>query len=185
MKIYTIYKAKNLINEKCYIGFDSCWPKRKNKHLYCNTNYIFHNAIQKYGKDAFVWEILYQSKERDHTLKVMEEFFIKENNSHYLNGHGYNMTYGGNGTFGYIHSLETKEKIGNSWKGKKHSEETKKKLSENMIGQEAWNKGIPNIHAQGAKWYNNGEICRFSKEPLDFPWVLGRLKFQAGKTLLA
>jgi len=130
MKIYTIYKAKNLINGKCYIGFDSCWPKRKNKHLYCNTNYIFHNAIQKYGKDAFVWEILYQSKERDHTLKVMEEFFIKENNSHYLNGHGYNMTYGGNGTFGYIHSLETKEKIGNSWKGKKHSEETKKKMSE-------------------------------------------------------
>jgi len=86
---------------------------------------------------------------------------------------------------GKVLSEEHKQKISIANTGKKHSEETKKKLSENMIGQEAWNKGIPNIHAQGAKWYNNGEICRFSKEPLDFPWVLGRLKFQAGKTLLA
>ena len=130
MKIYTIYKSTNTINGKSYVGFDSCWPKRKEKHLYCNTNYIFHNAIQKYGKDCFLWEILYQSKERDHTLKVMEEFFIKENNSYYKNGFGYNMTYGGNGTFGYNHTKETRKKIGNSWKGKKHSEETKKKMSE-------------------------------------------------------
>jgi phage pi2 protein 07 len=31
MKIYTIYKATNTINGKSYVGFDSCWPKRKEK----------------------------------------------------------------------------------------------------------------------------------------------------------
>jgi len=28
-KIYTVYKVENKINKKCYIGYDSNWPKRK------------------------------------------------------------------------------------------------------------------------------------------------------------
>ena len=31
-EIFSIYKATNLINDKCYIGFDSNWPNRKNIH---------------------------------------------------------------------------------------------------------------------------------------------------------
>ena len=63
----TIYKATNKINGKSYIGFDSAWPKRMNRHLE-NANYNregkFYDAIRKYGWDKFQWQILYQSERK-------------------------------------------------------------------------------------------------------------------------
>lgn len=44
------------------------------------------------------------------------------------------------------------------------------------IGEEAWNKGVPNIKTRGTKFYNNGNIQKMlfpGKEPKG--WVLGRL----------
>lgn len=61
---------------------------------------IFHKAMKKYGIENFDWEILYQSMERDHTLKTMEPYFIQEQNSFIPNG--YNMTRGGDGVFGRV-----------------------------------------------------------------------------------
>ena len=53
MKIYTIYKITNLINNKSYIGFDCRWPKRKQIHIYqatkYNCQYLLHKAIRKYN----------------------------------------------------------------------------------------------------------------------------------------
>lgn len=145
--IYTIYKATNKINGKCYIGFDNNWPTRKRAHKLAKRKYVFHNAIRKYGWGAFEWEILYQSKDREYTLKIMEPYFIKENNS-FIDNNGYNMTYGGEGTIGIKKTLteEHKNKIGLSglgrkaWnKGKKglfkHSEEHKKYISEIQKGK--------------------------------------------------
>jgi len=100
MDIYSIYKVTNKINGKVYIGFDSKWPNRKNEHMR-QTKYLgraFNNALKKYGFDSFDWEVIYQSKDREHTLNIMEPFFIQEYNSF---GSGYNMTKGGEGTFGY------------------------------------------------------------------------------------
>jgi group I intron endonuclease len=78
MKIYTIYKSTNKNNQKSYIGFDSNWPKRKNKHkqLFSKKNTKFYSAIKKYGWDSFEWTILYQSKDKNHTLNEMENFFM-------------------------------------------------------------------------------------------------------------
>lgn len=102
-----IYRALNTINNKAYIGFDSHWPTRKREHLreafkahHNAYNTIFHNAIRKYGTKAFIWEIIYQSMDKAHTLNIMEPLFIKEHNSYYLTGLGYNMTLGGGGTLG-------------------------------------------------------------------------------------
>jgi group I intron endonuclease len=126
MNIYTIYKATNKTNGKCYIGFDSNWPKRKFDHLSNqNKKNKFYNAIRKYGCDNFSWEIVYQSKERTHTLNVMENYFIRENNSY---NNGYNSTFGGEGRKGSL-SQETKLKMSLSKLGKKISEETKNKIS--------------------------------------------------------
>jgi group I intron endonuclease len=135
MKIYTIYKAINLTNGKCYIGFDSNWPKRKYNHKkrYKNYNLKFYDAIKKYGWDNFEWEIIYQSLDGPHTLNYMEKYFIEAFNSL---KNGYNMTLGGEGTIGYKHSEESilKNKMKNSginhynW-GKHISEETKSKIS--------------------------------------------------------
>jgi|GEM_PF-2535757 len=129
MKIYTIYKATNIINKKVYIGFDSNWPKRMYNHnrdaFNINTktyNTVFHRAIRKYGKDIFSWEVLYQSKDREHTLKEMERYFIKEFKSfiYYKNFNGYNMTLGGDGIGGNKCSKERKRKISEKLKGNKN-----------------------------------------------------------------
>jgi hypothetical protein len=77
--------------------------------------------------------------------------YIIEYNSYYMNGNGYNMTYGGEGTNGYIFTEEDKQKMGesqkkrfenpeeiqkNSERGKKYYEdhpEAIKKISERVI----------------------------------------------------
>lgn len=151
--IYTIYKATNNVNGKFYIGFASKWPQRKNSHKWYSKKRknIFYNAIRKYGWEAFSWEVIYQSKDKDHTLKEMEPYFIKENKS-YDRNFGYNMTIGGEGTFGYVHinhpmkgkpqSEESKEKNRQSQIGRKHSEETKRKISESNKGKHNYSEEI-------------------------------------------
>ncbi len=127
----TIYMITNLKDGKAYVGFDSKWPSRKAVHI-CeaitrkNRKYPLYNAIRKYGLDNFRWDILYQNKDREHTLNIMETKFIINQNTHFKEGHGYNMTYGGEGAKGWI-----------------PSEETKKKISESNLGKKAWNKGKP------------------------------------------
>ena len=126
----TIYKSTNTINGKSYIGFDSAWPKRMNRHLE-NANYNregkFYDAIRKYGWDKFQWEILYQSKDKEHTLNVMETQFIREYNTF---NQGYNMTEGGEGCFG-----ATSNKI---WINDGHNH---KRLEKDQSIPEGWTKG--------------------------------------------
>lgn len=137
--IYSIYKATNTTNGKVYIGFDSKWPSRKRKHknVMEKCDYNFHKALKKYGWDNFVWEIIYQSKDKSHCLKFMEPYFINEYNS-FIDG--YNMTLGGDGNFGLKHTEETKRKISKINKGNKYSEgrilsqDTKNKISKSLIG---------------------------------------------------
>jgi group I intron endonuclease len=159
-KIYTIYKIENLVNGKCYIGFDSDWPRRVTDHKSYNyserdkKNKLLYKAFQKYGLDQFEFEPIYRSHNKEHTLNVMENYYIKSHDSHFKDGWGYNMSYGGEGQLGYKHSKETKIKMsvshrgrkisekhrqklcgeGNPFFGKKHSEESKKKMSKSSSG---------------------------------------------------
>ena len=133
--MYTIYKVKNKINGKAYIGFDSNWPSRKSVHI-CeaitrqNKKYPLYRAIRKYGIENFEWKVLYQSNDRDHTLNVIENKMILEHNTHFKDGHGYNMTYGGEGTLGWIPSEETKRKIGLANSRSTLTEDGRKRKSE-------------------------------------------------------
>ena len=99
MNIYSIYKVTCLINNKIYIGFDSNWPRRTWEHKYKHTkeDSKFYRALRKHSFKNFKWEVIYQSSDREHTLKVMEPFFIKEYNSFKK---GYNSTVGGDGVSG-------------------------------------------------------------------------------------
>lgn len=108
--IHTIYKSVNTKTGKVYIGFDSNWPNRMKVHKSASKkqDYKFYRAIRKYGWDAFEWSAIYQSHDKDHTLKVMETFFIEEYDSFH---NGYNSTKGGDGIFGLIHSEKTKKTI--------------------------------------------------------------------------
>ena len=140
-KIYTIYRATNIINNKAYIGFDSNWPTRKGSHLRCaaKENYphiAFYNAIRKYGADNFQWEIIYQSTDGAHTLTIMEPFFIKEFNSFLYaeDSMGYNMTLGGEGTLGRTQLKSSKEKIRDSQIGKIVPDTVCEKISKSKKG---------------------------------------------------
>lgn len=124
MSIYSIYKATNIINGKIYIGFTSRWPERKDEHIGSankKSNQLFHKAIKKYGSEAFIWEVICQSKNYNHLLLVMEPYFIKDYNSFYLNGQGYNMTLGGEGNVGYIHTEEHRKNNSLAKKGRPSS----------------------------------------------------------------
>jgi group I intron endonuclease len=165
--IYYIYRITNTsINpSKSYIGFTSKNPEERFKeHLYDashkldfrNSKYgrLLPKAIRKYSPKSFALDILYCSQDEEHTLKYMEEYFIRLYQTHYKEGQGYNMTYGGEGTKGHLYNIteETKLKISNSMKGKKktkehqdhinasrkgykHSEETCKKISAIQLGK--------------------------------------------------
>ena len=135
MSLYSIYLATNLINGKQYVGFDSCWPRRMRKHSRVKDDTAIHKAIQKYGNEAFRWQVLYQSKDREHPLNIMEPYFIKEYGTY---GNGYNQTFGGEAPMlGKKHTEESKRSMSFNTSGKKnpmygkvHSEETRRKIRE-------------------------------------------------------
>lgn len=148
MTTYTIYKATNTVNNKVYVGITSRnWAERKLEHEQSSFwkttpayNHLFHSAIRKYGVGAFVWDSIYQSTDKESTINCMEEHFIREYNSHYLDGHGYNMTYGGQGNFGYVFSTAHRRKISESQLGKTVSKEARHKMSiaDRSKGSKMW-----------------------------------------------
>lgn len=85
----------------------------------------------KYGIENFEFEIIYQSKDIEHALKIMEPYFIKLFDTY---NNGYNRTLGGDGTLGRIVSQETKEKLRILKTGTKHSKDTKLKMSKSRTG---------------------------------------------------
>lgn len=93
--IYSIYKITNKVNSKVYIGFTQNLQRRWWAHRSFNGSKTkaLYLSMQKYGRDNFCLDVLYQSKDQIHTLKVMEPFFIKEYKAHGCGG--YNMNGGG------------------------------------------------------------------------------------------
>jgi len=149
MIIYSIYKIVNILNGKIYIGFTSKIKPIRRWYEHVNSanngsNILLHRAIRKYGIDNFIFTVIYQSLDRDYTLRVMEPKFISEYKT--FSKTGYNLTSGGEGTFGFtkapwnkdkvgIYSLETLKKLSEKAKkrispriGTKHSTETKIKM---------------------------------------------------------
>jgi group I intron endonuclease len=153
MKPYgIIYKATNLINGKCYIGQTTRgFEKRVREHnnLSGNTKgYYFHNAVRKYGKDNFEWEILCECESKT-MLDIMETFKIMVNHSHISEG-GYNLTWGGEGSIGLKLSEETKERMRYERRNRVYTNEYRENQSKTHIGRIPWNKGKTNIFSKDA-----------------------------------
>lgn len=133
-----IYKVTNLSNGKIYIGKTiKSLECRKIEHV-CSSkkqtdNSVFHKAIRKYGINSFKWEIVYCCN--NYLLSnLMETFKIIVNHSH-INENGYNMTWGGEGTYGYKFSNNQLKKLSESHIGKIQTIESKEKRSFNMKGK--------------------------------------------------
>ena len=126
-----IYKIQ-FLNGKHYIGLTTTsLEQRQSEHNICakqgHTKCILYNALKKYEMiDHF--ELI-----QIDTADTLEELYKKEiehivkYNSYYMNGNGYNMTYGGDGTHGYIFTEED---------NKKNSEAHKKYYQDNPHAKE-------------------------------------------------
>jgi len=112
-----IYKIKNTINSKIYIGQTCRDPKiRKREHFNlknCSSR-ILKEDIKSFGVSAFSFEVI-ESCSSFEDLNKMEEFFIKENDC--LHPNGYNLIVGAPGC---KVTQETRNKMSESRKGDKN-----------------------------------------------------------------
>jgi len=106
-----IYKTTNKTNGKYYIGQDA-----NNDPKYLGSGKILKRAIKKYGVENFSKEILEVCADKDE-LNVKEVFWIAKLSGTTI---GYNITDGGGGSLGLIHTDEAKSKMSNSTSGKRN-----------------------------------------------------------------
>lgn len=135
MNIYSIYKITNLTNSKVYVGWTSRDPQlrfeehqKTRKPKYQDRSAISY-AIEKYGVDSFVFEVVYQSLDYDHS-RQMEVVFVQEYNC-LVEHWGYNRDLGGTG---HKRTQSTIEKHREKIKGKKQSAEHVAKRSAAVTG---------------------------------------------------
>lgn len=138
VKTATIYKITCLQNGKSYIGWTINGTVRR-YHVHLSqakrgSPSILHKAIRKYGKEAFVVEELYATRDIEHA-KLMEAHFIQECNTFHEAGHGYNMTLGGDGVVGYPCSEYSKRRTSERMKGVPKSNEQRAKISAAHLGK--------------------------------------------------
>jgi hypothetical protein len=100
---YIVYKTTNTINGKFYVGKHKCKDISKDKYL--GSGRTLKKAIKKYGREAFVREILgffdTESEALDFEENIVTEELIKEEIC-------YNETIGGRGSFYHINKDENK-----------------------------------------------------------------------------
>lgn len=137
MKSNEVYKITNKLTNKVYIGITNQGSGARYRHHWYESRIgepsPIHRSMAKYSEENFTLEIIDFADTYDE-LKEKEKYWIKQYNSTDRSV-GYNLTEGGDGTFGRFHSEETKEKIRQKALGRKASEDTKKKMSESRKGK--------------------------------------------------
>ena len=137
MKYYGyIYKTTNLINGKIYVG----QKKGKFDPNYYGSGKILKQAVDKYGEDSFIVEVIERCKTWER-LQEREIYWIKKLKSR-DRGVGYNITIGGQGCHIIYSELPEEEReyyhkiqIETHPAGWHHTEETKKYLSKKAKGK--------------------------------------------------
>lgn len=92
IKIFSIYKITNLINNKIYIGITKRNPKIRFNEHFSNKNELLYKAKEKYGKDNFLLEII-ESNVSEDMIDEKERYYIQLYKS--LVPNGYNLSQGG------------------------------------------------------------------------------------------
>lgn len=176
-----IYKIENKIDGKIYIGKTTRnLDIRIEEHFNCRKDDSYlHKAIRKYGKDNFIISTIEEVNDIK-TLNDREKFWINYFNC--KSPKGYNLTDGGDGVIGYLHTNETKKKISDCSKGRtfitdgKTTLFIKKEDANNFIdnnknwyfGNSSFDKSFYNTELfkdkmskanKGRIAYNNGEKC--------------------------
>lgn len=136
MSKHGIYIIKNNINNKSYIGKDIRLNKRWSVHrgklrknIHPNKN--LQEDWNYFGEINFSYNILEMCDKE--SLSKKESEHIKNNNSKYP--YGYNMTEG-KGSLGVSRTIETRNKISNTLKGRKHSKERVENIKKAVKGKQ-------------------------------------------------
>lgn len=151
--MFTVYLVTNSINNKQYVGVTSQKLEKRIKGHRNDSerkNGVFQLAIRKYGFSVFNFEVLKVTKIKEDVFEL-EKFYIKKLETKIP--HGYNMTDGGEGTFGRKLTKEHINKIRDTrskW-SKEKQQEIKEKQSKSLKEtfsqitkekREGWNKKI-------------------------------------------
>lgn len=151
--MYKIYLITNTSNNKRYVGLTSkAVSLRYRVHWSIadsGNGWMLHDAMRKYGPENFTIETMIEVATRDEAV-ALEIHFIQTVSSEAPIG--YNLTKGGDGTYGHRHSEEHKKKVSEynrarvynpitgaklskAKTGLKITEETRRKMSKAHIGR--------------------------------------------------
>nr|UVX74785.1 MAG: GIY-YIG catalytic domain protein [Bacteriophage sp.] len=132
-----VYLISNNVNGKCYVGSTIHLDQRRKEHFsrLANNKHInahLQNAYNKYGREAFDFEIL-ETVDIDDNIKdkllKREQFWIDNLKPEY------NVLLVAGSNLGYHHTEETKKKISESTTGVKKSDEHAKHIREGQSGR--------------------------------------------------
>ena len=113
-----------------------------------NRNKHWHNIVNKYGYRV---EIMYDNLTEAQAFDLEKEFIKRYGRADLKCGPLVNMTDGGEGQCGYIHSKETKQKMSICRKEYNPSLKTKLKISKSMKGKNKWSLGVERTEATKMK----------------------------------
>ena len=133
MSYGSIYKI-SFPNGKHYIGLTTSLEQRTKEHKIkakSRTNIYLYRAIRKYNMVDNIELIEIDTADTKDELCEKEIQYIQEYNSYYMNGNGYNMTYGGEGVNGYVFTEEVKQQMSEAMKKHyKNNPEARQQMSE-------------------------------------------------------
>lgn len=142
------YKITNIVTKKSYIGVTGQQPKQRWIRHWHQTkggrNTFLCRSMKKYGQSNFIFDVIASSVSRK-DLYELEKILIKQHNTYWTNGVGYNLTIGGEGPEGHSHTKETKEKMSKTRKGRKFSEDHKSAISKSLTGRKLSEKHCESI----------------------------------------
>ena len=121
-------------NGKNYIGLTTTSLKRRKKEHKSSAkrgnNNVLYKALRKHKMEDTFELIEIDSADTQEELCKKEIYYIQQYDSYFKNGKGYNMTYGGEGTFGYEFTTEDRQKMSEVMKKHYENPEARKKMSE-------------------------------------------------------
>ena len=163
-------------NGKHYIGLTTTSLEQRRKQHKINAKNgdvkCLYTALRKYNMVDTVELIGIDTADTLEELCEKEIGYIKEYNSYYMNKNGYNMTYGGEGTNGYIYTEEDNKKNSERLKkyfeehpefGKQHSEKMKKYYEEHPEARKEHGEKMK-------KYFQNPEVRQQNREMLKKYW---------------
>ncbi len=129
---FFVYKHTCVTTNKSYIGVTQNMQRRIRGHRSPSSQCVLlRNAVQKYGWDSFVTNVLATSSTLEEAL-ALEQRFIAEHQT--LSPTGYNLKTSGTAI---VYSEETKQRISSSLRGRTLSPEWRAKISASLTGRKA------------------------------------------------